>query len=95
VYLQVWADCAQYMFGPAFVSRRNSLSPIHGLTVIDAYDMNTGEAVDCPVSPEELLETIEWEEADNRINPDRPNADWIARFQISNSAADFVVQYGS
>jgi hypothetical protein len=95
VYLQVWADCEKYLVEPAFVCSANPQCPIHGLTVIDALDMKTGEAVDCPVTPEAFFASLEWEEADNRIDPNRPNADWIARFQIPNNSADFVVQYGS
>ena len=41
-YLQVWADCEQYMVAPAWVSTFNGQMPIHGLAVIDAYDIQHG-----------------------------------------------------
>jgi hypothetical protein len=94
IYLQVWADCEQYMVAPAWVSTFNRQMPIHGLAVIDAYDISTGESIDCPVLPETFLETVEWEPVQERIDPERPNQNWIDRFHLENAHADFVVQYG-
>jgi hypothetical protein len=82
------------MLAPAWVSTLNHKMPIHGLAVIDAYDINTGEQVDCPVDSEALLATIEWELVEDRFDPDRPRPEWIERFQVEDSHADVVAQYG-
>ena len=95
IYLQGWVDCKRYLTAPAFVTSCSPKQPIHGLTVIDAYDISTGETVDCPFSQEAFLKIIEWEDAGAQSNPARPNPDWIQRFQIKDSNADVVIQYGS
>jgi hypothetical protein len=94
IYLQIWVDCEQYMLAPAWVSSLNHQVPIHGLAVIDAYDISTGEQVDCPIDSEALLATIEWEPVEDRLDPERPRPEWIERFQIEDSQADVVIQYG-
>jgi hypothetical protein len=50
--------------------------PMHGLTVIDAYDLSTGEAVDNPLCLKCFAATIEWEDFENRREFDRPNKEW-------------------
>jgi hypothetical protein len=94
IYLQSWGGCDEYLVAPAFISTWNPIFPMHGLAVIDACDINTGDAVDCPISAEDFLKTIEWEDAKKRVNPKRPNSDWIKRFHVNPSAADIVIQYG-
>jgi hypothetical protein len=49
---------------------------MHGLTVVDAYDLETGESVDCPITAEDFKRTIEWEEYAGRLGPERPNKEW-------------------
>jgi hypothetical protein len=78
--LQTWGDCNDFLCAPGWYSSLNSAMPLHGFSVIDAAELNTGEATDCPVTEEAFSKTIVWENADNRINPKRPNQDWINKF---------------
>jgi hypothetical protein len=94
IYLQSWGDCEQYLIAPAFISTWNPKFPMHGVTVIDSYDIETSEAVNCRISAENFLKTIEWEPVESRVNPERPNPDWIQRFHVDPNAADIVIQYG-
>jgi hypothetical protein len=55
---------------------------------------STGEAIDCPVPPDTFLASIEWEPVEDRLDPERPHPEWIERFQVEDSHADVVVQYG-
>ena len=64
------------MTAPAWRTSFAPGTPMHGLTVIDAYDMRTGESVFCPYSPEQFAMTIQWEDYINRLEPQRPNKEW-------------------
>jgi hypothetical protein len=61
-------------------SNLNPAMPLHGLAVVDAADLNTGHAVDCPITAAEFLPSIVWEDYSKRLNPERPNKDWIQKF---------------
>jgi hypothetical protein len=88
-------DCNEYLIAPAYVSSLNPLFPWHGRGLLCAYDMMTGGSVDCPISAEQFRKTIEWEAVEKRINPKRPNPDWIKRFHLEDATADIVIQYGT
>ena len=82
IYLQAWVDCNAFMVAPAWRSFFNLDLPMHGLTVIDAYDPKTGESVDCPMTNFDLDEEgdiffIEWEDYAGRCEPSRPNKEWV------------------
>jgi hypothetical protein len=71
--LFAWEDHYQYLIEPSWVTTFNSMKPMHGLTLIVAYDRETGEAVNCPVKPLAFARTIEWEVVRTRVDPKRPN----------------------
>lgn len=48
--------------------------------MLDAADMETGGAVDCPITAEQFLATIVWEDFAKRVKPEKPNKDWIKKF---------------
>jgi hypothetical protein len=76
IYLHSWADCHDFMTAPAWRTSLAPSMPMHGLTLIDAYDLSTGEAVDIPLCPKCFGRTIEWEDFENRREFERPNKEW-------------------
>ena len=88
IYLHSWGDGNLFLTAPAW---RTSFAPgmsMHGLTVIDAYDMSTGERVDCPASPEQFAMTIQWEDSAARRDPRRPNREWADKGGYHWSVSD-------
>jgi hypothetical protein len=77
IYLQIWVDCNELFVGAAWRSIWNPAVSLHGLTLVRAYDMTTGEGVSLPLTPAEFELSIEWEHWRARIDPERPNKDWI------------------
>jgi hypothetical protein len=71
IYLNSWAGCADFMTAPAWRTSLAPSMPMHGLTVIGAYDLSTGEAVDNPL----CLKCFE--DFENRREFDRPNKEWV------------------
>jgi hypothetical protein len=76
IYLSSWGDCREFLTAPAWRTSLAPHVPMHGLTVIHAYDLSTGESVDCPISAKQFAATIEWEDFENRQEPHRPNKEW-------------------
>jgi hypothetical protein len=77
IYLQIWVDCNQFLIGPAWRSVWTPSMSLHGLTLVCAYDMETGEGAPLPVTAPELELSIEWENWQARIDPQRQNQDWV------------------
>jgi hypothetical protein len=73
IHLQVSVDCDQSPVGAAWRSTYNPAMSLHGLTLLRAYNMNTGEGVSLPLSSAESELSIEWENWQARIDPNRPN----------------------
>ena len=63
--MSTWVDCEQYRAAPKW-SYVKPGRVFYGFTVISAYDMATGEAVDCPVSANEFYGDILWEKEPER-----------------------------
>jgi hypothetical protein len=76
LYLSSWADCEQFLVAPAWRTSFNSKMAFHGLTVVDAYDISTGESVDIPFCSDCFAKSITSEDFENRREPHRPNKEW-------------------
>jgi hypothetical protein len=73
ILIHAWGRvCDDFLETPGWYSQLNPRMPLHGLSVIDASDISTGESVDCPVTPEEFAGSIVWEDSKSRIDPADP-----------------------
>lgn len=64
IHVATWVDCEQYRMAPRWSYVRPG-RVFYGFTVISAYDMRTGEPVDCPVSAAEFDCDVLWPGAEN------------------------------
>jgi hypothetical protein len=77
IHLMSWVDCNRFLSSPGWRSVLNPAMSMHGKTVVDAYDMNTGMDVGFPMSAAEFELTIEWENWHQRSDPMRPSKEWV------------------
>jgi hypothetical protein len=75
-----FVDCDEFPVAPGWYSKLNPQSPRHGFAVVECSDRDTGEPIDCPVTADEFLATLVWEDWQNRVDPAVPNTGWLRQF---------------
>jgi hypothetical protein len=97
--VEAWADCNQYAIAPAWICKWNPEAPCHGLTLVTACLLETGEPSSCPLlSSAGFAKLVEWEDFRSRLNPEHPNQDWVNKtggYTWSISDGDRVIASGS